>query len=68
MSLKAFHIFFIALSALALYGFGVWLLLSGAVTVPGLQYGGAVASFAAGTLLVEYGRRFLRRFKKFSFM
>lgn len=68
MSLKAFHIFFIALSALSLFGFGVWLLLAGVVTSSELRFGGAVASFVAGAGLVEYGRRFLRKFKQLSYM
>lgn len=68
MSLKTFHIVFIALSVLSLFGFGVWLLLAGVVTSSELRFGGAVASFIAGAGLVEYGRRFLRKFKQLSYM
>lgn len=68
MSLKTFHIVFITLSALSLFGFGVWLLFSDVEITAGLQYGGAFSSFIAGAVLLEYGRRFLRRFKQFSFM
>lgn len=68
MSLKTFHIVFISLSVLSLFGFGVWLAASGAVTEPGVQYVGAGLSFVTGMALAEYGRRFLRRYKKLSYM
>ncbi len=68
MSLKTFHIFFIVVSVLFLFGFGAW-------NVTMYQSGGNVTmvafagiSFLAGIGLVLYGIRFLRKLKKVSFL
>lgn len=61
MSLKAFHLFFIAISALFFFAFGVWLLATSSLEVwPVL---GSLLCFVAGALLVVYGLRFLKKFK-----
>ncbi len=59
MSLKAFHIFFIAVAALTLFGFGVWCVLVGGTGY--LVMG--VVSFIAGIGLVIYGVKFLQKLK-----
>jgi hypothetical protein len=64
MSLKFFHIVFIAVSALLCLVVGVWALDAyrndGAATWIAL----AVLSFGGGALLVVYGSRFLQKFRK----
>lgn len=61
MSLKAFHIFFIAVSSLLAVIMAVWFFNGGA----GEQWrlAGAGLSIAAGTGMVLYGRRFLAKFR-----
>lgn len=56
MSLKAIHIFFIALSILLALGFGVWSIYH-QYTLMG------VISFVIGIALVFYGVRFLRKLR-----
>ena len=68
MSLKAFHILFIVVSILLCFGFGIWLLLSGAVGSETVSIGGSIASFAAGLGLIMYAKRFLQKFKKVSYL
>ena len=64
MSLKAFHIVFIALSSALALAFGAWCLTSGvAPDDPGYVVMG-VASFATGGLLVVYGGWFLRKLRR----
>jgi hypothetical protein len=64
MSLKFFHIVFIAVSTLLCLVVGVWALDAyrndGAATWIAL----AVLSFVGGALLVLYGSRFLQKFRK----
>ncbi len=57
MSLKAFHIFFISVSVLCTFGFGIWLLRNeeGAAILPG------IVSIAIGVGLIGYGILFLRK-------
>ncbi len=57
MSLKAFHIVFIAASALLSLGFGVWALADGG----GLSIAIAAAAFLLAVALAVYGRRFLKK-------
>lgn len=63
MSLKAFHVFFILVSTILAFGFGVWGLLehhrTGAPTALAL----AVIAIAAGGALIAYGLWFLRKLK-----
>lgn len=63
MSLKAFHVVFVAVSILLLVGFGVW-------TVREYQRAGgtgnvmmAACAFLGAILLLWYGRWFLRKIK-----
>jgi hypothetical protein len=68
MSLKAFHIVFVAASVLVCFVFGAWL-------VHGYQHGesrgylwGAVGSFAAGVGMIAYGRYVLRKLRHISYL
>jgi hypothetical protein len=56
MSLRAFHIFFIAVSILLAFGFGVW--------ARPFYVGMSLASFAVGGLLVAYLFWFLTKIKR----
>ncbi len=68
MSLKAFHIFFMAVSILLSIGTGAWGLVSYG------QHGGAgylvmaIASLAVACLLAVYARWFLRKLKNVSYV
>ena len=68
MSLKAFHIVFVAVSTLLCIGFGVWAI------VEYRSQGGlgtlvaGVGSLAASLGLVGYGRWFLRKLKGVSYL
>jgi hypothetical protein len=68
MSLKTFHIVFIALAALLLFGFAVWCLTAGTPGVQGMQIAGGVASLIAGVGLLVYGIRFLKKFRHVSYL
>ncbi len=68
MSLKAFHVFFVAVAILLALSFGIW-------GVRDYQAGGdrtsllmGVASFAASLILAIYGLWFLKKLKKFSYV
>jgi len=61
MSLKTFHIFFISVSVLTAFGFGVWLYQHSF-----LVYG--LISFLLGKALIVYGIYFLRKLKHVSFI
>jgi len=68
MSLKAFHVFFVALSVLCALGFGAWSIAdylrtgsSGVLTL-------GVLGFAAAAALVWYGFWFLRKLKNVSYL
>jgi len=63
MSLKAFHIVFIALSVVLAFGFGIWLINAFAATGDSLQVAGGIISLVAGAGLIVYGLRFLRKLK-----
>jgi hypothetical protein len=68
MSLKAFHIFFIALSTLTAFGFSMWL-LSGYMKSESIDHlVGAALSLIAGAGLIVYGIRFLRKLKHVSYL
>jgi hypothetical protein len=66
MSLKAFHIFFIALATLTLFLFGTWWLVNVEVGDVLIRTVFGVISYAAGLVLIIYGRYFLRKFRHFS--
>jgi hypothetical protein len=68
MSLKAFHIFFISISALLFFGIGVvrgMACAEATAVAPCLQ---ALASVMAGVGLVVYGIRFLRKTRSLSYL
>lgn len=65
MSLKAFHIFFIAVSTILAFGFGGWAVYVyavGASSWPFLIMG--VCSLAAGGVLVYYGINVARKLRE----
>ncbi len=68
MSLKAFHVFFVAISVLCALGFGAW-------SVADWQRTGStgvlilgIAGFVAAAALVWYGLWFLRKLKNVSYL
>ncbi len=68
MSLKAFHIFFIVMSALMCFGIASWR-LSYYMQTGGLgPMAQASASAVAGLVLVGYGLRFLRKYKELEYL
>ncbi|MEK8023899.1 MAG: hypothetical protein AAB229_08850 [Candidatus Hydrogenedentota bacterium] len=64
MSLKSFHIFFIALSSLLAFGFGAWCVLENSARYVPM----GILSFCAGVALVVYGVYFLRKLRNVSFL
>ena len=68
MSLKAFHIFFIAVSALLAFGVGAWALLAYNSSGSPVHLAAAVGSWICGVGLVIYGIRFLKKLKHVSFV
>ena len=61
MSLRAFHLVFIALSALFAVGFGLWL-ADHFLREGDLRWiAGSLASLACAALMVVYGVRFFRK-------
>ncbi len=68
MSLKAFHIVFIALAALLSLGFAAWEIDRYLATGDLLELVGALLAVLAGIALVIYGVRFLRKLRKVSFI
>lgn len=68
MSLKAFHIFFIALSALLAVGFGVWELVAFLDTASTGRLIVGISSFAVAGALIVYGTRFLKKLKHIGYL
>jgi len=68
MSLKAFHIFFISMSALMCFGIGVWRWVDYASGGPAGALGQAIVATVAGALLVGYGWRFLRKYRNLGYL
>ena len=68
MSLKAFHIFFIALSVMTAFFLGTWLVVADTEMGTPLRLVLGFLSCLAGAGLVLYGKYFLRKFKHLSFM
>jgi len=64
MTLKAFHILFIALSILLAWGFGIWCVQSHFLGNDGVYLGMGIVSFGAGIGLVFYGVWFLKKLKQ----
>jgi ABC-type phosphate transport system permease subunit len=68
MSLKAFHIVFVAASILLAFGFGIWSLLSYKEENRTLDLVFGIGSLLAGVALVIYGRFVLRKLKNISYL
>jgi hypothetical protein len=68
MSLKAFHIFFVAVSTLCALGFGGWAVADYQRTGNGSVLAMGILGFAAAVALVWYGFWFLRKLKNVSFL
>jgi hypothetical protein len=68
MSLKAFHIFFIAVATLICTVFGVWAVRDFRGTGNGANLAMGIMSFVCGVGLVWYGRWFLRKLKGVSYI
>ena len=68
MSLKAFHIFFIALSTLLAVGLGVWAVDDFGRSGSWVNLTLGVGSFIGSGVLVWYGVWFLRKLKHVSFL
>ena len=68
MSLKAFHIFFIIVSTLLAFGFGLWAVDDFMESNSWVHLGLGLGSFVAGAALVRYGFWFLRKLKHVSYL
>ena len=68
MSLKAFHIFFVVVSTVFAVAFGAWAVSNYRTTgdLGSLVWG--IASLLGAVVLVGYGRWFLRKLKKESYL
>jgi hypothetical protein len=64
MSLKGFHIFFIAFTTLMALGVGAWCIWVNLVEGAPVFLVGAIASFASAITLVIYGVWFYRKMKR----
>jgi hypothetical protein len=67
MSLKTFHIFFIALAIVVTLFFGTWLFITVEAGDAAVRFSFGALSYAIGVLLLVYGRYFLRRFRHVSY-
>lgn len=69
MSLKAFHVIFISISSLMLFGFGAWMLREyrGPEGV-GSDLLWAAGAILAGVSLLVYERFFLKKLKNVSYL
>lgn len=68
MSLKAFHVFFVAISVLLTVGFGVWALRNQNVESGNVMLLLGIGSLAASVALVVYGVWFLRKLKNATYV
>lgn len=68
MSLKTFHVVFIAVSVLTAFGFATWLLDGYLKSHATGQLIGGFLSVLVGVGLIVYGIRFLRKLKHVSFL
>lgn len=68
MSLKAFHLFFIAVSVVLAIGFGVWEIMAFAESGGAGRLVAALLSFAIAAGLVVYGVRFVRKLKHIGYL
>ncbi len=63
VSLKSFHIVFIAVSTLVVFFFGVWAAFRGIVDSRAMMVAAGLAAFGAGAGLICYGVGFIRKLK-----
>lgn len=68
VSLKAFHVFFIAIAGFTSLLFGLWAVRDWRVTGSTTNLVLGLISFAVLLSLIPYGRWFLRKFKKESYL
>lgn len=68
MSLKAFHVIFIAASVLLALGFAAWSFVSFAHDGPTLHLWFGIGSLLSATALLIYGKYFLRKLKDISYL
>ena len=68
MSLKAFHIIFIAASTLLAFGFGVWSFWNYRSTGAVLDLVFGLSSLLVGVALIYYGKYFLKKLKDISYL
>ena len=68
MSLKAFHIFFIAVSVLLSFGFGVWGIYTHLVHGNLWFMIMGIGSFVIGIALIIYGINFLHKLKHIGYL
>ncbi len=68
MSLKAFHIFFIAVSVLLTFGFGVWGIYSHLAHSNLWFMIMGIGSFIIGIVLIIYGINFLHKLKHIGYL
>jgi DNA-binding transcriptional regulator of glucitol operon len=68
MSLKAFHIVFVAISTLLAFFFAGWLVNNYLQTKATVALVGAIASGLAGVGLILYGKSVLRKLKQISYL
>ena len=68
MSLKAFHIVFVAASILLSFGFGVWSLLDYREHGKPAELIGGIISLLAGVALIFYAKAILRKLKNISYL
>lgn len=67
MSLKAFHIFFVAVATVTVFGFGVWGVYIFMTESDPSYLLMSVLSFASGVALIIYGIKFLQKLKNISY-
>lgn len=68
MSLKAFHIVFVIVSILCLFGFGFWAVNAYFSSGEALTLGMGIASFVGCGVMVVYGRWFLKKLRGWSYL
>ena len=68
MSLKAFHIVFVIVSILCLFGFGFWAVNAYFASGDALNLGMGIASFVGCGVMVVYGKWFLKKLRGWSYL
>ena len=68
MSLKAFHVVFVTVSTLLAFGFGFWGITEYQASREPAYLAMGGGSLVAGGALVVYGRYFLKKLKKISYL